>query len=168
MTLRHLPSAASISLKHIALREMVKIFAEQLMGADADASCGADYGERSPQRTNRRNGYRERAWDTRTGTIALQIPKLREGTYFPDWLLEPRRRAERAFVQVVCECYVRGVSTRRVEGLVAHLGIERISKSRVSQMATELDQAVVAFRTRRLDGWSLHLRVDGRSHPEGA
>ena len=85
------------------LREMVKIFAEQLMGADADALCGADYGERSPERVNRRNGYRERAWDTRAGTIALAVPKLREGTYFPEWLLEPRRRAERAFVQVVAE-----------------------------------------------------------------
>lgn len=134
------------------LREMVKVFAEQLMGADVDALCGADYGERSPERVNRRNGYRERAWDTRAGTIALAVPKLREGTYFPEWLLEPRRRAERAFVQVVAECYVRGVSTRRVEGLVAHLGIERISKSRVSEMATELDAAVEAFRTRPLDG----------------
>jgi len=134
------------------LREMVKVFAEQLMGADADALCGADYGERSSERVNRRNGYRERAWDTRTGTIALAVPKLREGTYFPDWLLEPRRRAERAFVQVVAECYVRGVSTRRVEGLVRQLGIERISKSRVSEMAKELDEAVESFRTRPLDG----------------
>jgi putative transposase len=134
------------------LREMVKVFAEQLMGADADALCGADYGERSPERVNRRNGYRERPWDTRAGTIALAVPKLREGTYFPEWLLEPRRRAERAFVQVVAECYVRGVSTRRVEGLVAQLGIERISKSRVSEMAKELDEAVEAFRTRPLDG----------------
>ena len=133
------------------LREMVKVFAEQLMGADADALCGADYGERSPERVNRRNGYRERAWDTRAGTIALAVPKLREGTYFPDWLLEPRRRAERAFVQVVCEAYVRGVSTRRVEGLVRHLGIERISKSRVSEMAKELDEQVETFRTRPLD-----------------
>jgi len=131
------------------LREMVQVFAEQLMGADADSICGADYGERSPERVNRRNGYRERAWDTRAGTIALQVPKLREGTYFPEWLLEPRRRAERAFVQVVAECYVRGVSTRRVEGLVAQLGIERISKSRVSEMAKELDGAVEAFRTTR-------------------
>ena len=133
------------------LREMVKVFAEQLMGADADASCGADYGERSPERVNRRNGYRERPWDTRAGTIALQVPKLREGTYFPEWLLEPRRRAERAFVQVVAECYVRGVSTRRVEGLVRQLGIERLSRSRVSEMAKELDEQVEAFRTRPLD-----------------
>jgi transposase-like protein len=133
------------------LREMVKVFCERLMGAEVDALCGADYGERSPERVNRRNGYRERPWDTRAGTIALAVPKLREGSYFPDWLLEPRRRAERAFVQVVAECYVRGVSTRRVEGLVRHLGIERISKSRVSEMARELDGAVEAFRTRPLD-----------------
>jgi transposase-like protein len=134
------------------LREMVKVFCERLMGAEADALCGADYGERSDDRVNRRNGYRERAWDTRAGTIELAVPKLREGSYFPDWLLEPRRRAERAFVQVVAECYVRGVSTRRVEGLVRHLGIERISKSRVSEMAKELDGAVEAFRSRPLDG----------------
>ena len=133
------------------LREMVKVFAEQLMGAEVETLCGAGYGERSTDRVNRRNGYRERAWDTRTGTIALQVPKLREGSYFPDWLLEPRRRAERAFVQVMAECYVRGVSTRRVEGLVAQLGIERISKSRVSEMATELDVQVEAFRNRPLD-----------------
>ncbi len=134
------------------LREMVKLFCERVMSEEADAICGAPYGERSEERTNRRNGYRARAWDTRTGTMELAVPKLREGSYFPDWLLEPRRRAERAFVQVVCESYVRGVSTRRVEGLVRTLGIERISKSRVSQMAKELDSAVEAFRNRPLDG----------------
>jgi putative transposase len=133
------------------LREMVKLFCEQVMSEEVDAICGAPYGERSEDRTNSRNGYRARAWDTRTGTIELQLPKLREGSYFPDWLLEPRRRAERAFIQVVCESYVRGVSTRRIEGLVRTLGIERISKSRVSQMAKELDAAVEAFRTRPLD-----------------
>src|SRR6266545_7044301 len=134
------------------LREMVKLFCERLMAEEADAICGAPYGERSEDRTNRRNGYRNRPWDTRTGTIDLAVPKLREGSYFPDWLLEPRRRAERAFVQVVVEAYVRGVSTRRVEGLVRQLGIERISKSRVSQMAKELDHQVEAFRSRPLDG----------------
>jgi transposase-like protein len=133
------------------LAGMVKVFAEQLMGADADADCGADYGERSEDRVNRRNGYRARPWDTRAGTIELAIPKLREGTYYPEWLLDRRRRAERAFVSVVAECYVRGVSTRRVEGLVRTLGIERISKSRVSVMAQELDEAVEAFRSRPLD-----------------
>jgi putative transposase len=98
------------------LREMVRVFAERLMAEEADAICGAPYGERSDERVNRRNGYRARAWDTRTGTIDLAVPKLREGSYFPDWLLEPRRRAERAFVQVVAECYVRGVSTEESRG----------------------------------------------------
>ena len=135
------------------LRELVKVFAERLMAEDADAICGAAYGERSEDRVNRRNGYRARTVDTRVGTIALDIPKLREGSYFPGWLLEPRRRAERALVQVVAECYVRGVSTRRVDGLVKTLGIEHISKSRVSEMAKELDEAVTAFRNRPLDGW---------------
>ncbi len=134
------------------LREMVRVFAETVMSAEADELCGAAYGERSDARVNRRNGYRTRMWDTRTGTISLALPKLRVGSYFPDWLLEPRRRAERALVQVVAECYVRGVSTRRVDGLVRQLGIEQISKSRVSQMAKELDGTVEAFRTQPLDG----------------
>ncbi len=90
------------------VREMVAAFAQQLMGADADASCGAGYGEVSPDRVNSRNGYRQRRWDTRAGTIELAIPKLREGSYFPDWLLEPRRRAEKALVAVVADCYLRG------------------------------------------------------------
>ena len=88
------------------VREMVKAFAEQLMSAEADALCGAGWGERSDERTNRRNGYRERTLDTRAGTIELAIPKLRSGSYFPDWLLEPRRRAERALVAVVAQCYL--------------------------------------------------------------
>jgi transposase-like protein len=134
------------------LRELVKVFAERLMAEEADAICGAGYGERSDERVNRRNGYRERAFDTRVGTIAMDIPKLREGSYFPGWLLEPRRRAERAMVAVVAECYVKGVSTRRVDGLVRTLGIERISKSRVSDMAKDLDETVTAFRNRPLDG----------------
>jgi putative transposase len=134
------------------LREMVKSFAEALMGAEVDALCGAAYGERAAERSNRRNGYRERPFDTRAGSIALAVPKLRSGSYFPDWLLERRRRAERALVAVVAECYVRGVSTRRVEGLVKTLGIEHISKSAVSEMAKSLDEEVAAFRSRPLDG----------------
>jgi putative transposase len=134
------------------LRELVKVFTERLMAEEADSICGASYGERSEDRLNRRNGYRERTLDTRVGTIALDIPKLREGSYFPGWLLEPRRRAERALVAVVAECYVRGVSTRRVDGLVKTLGIERISRSRVSEMAKDLDEVVEAFRNRPLDG----------------
>jgi len=134
------------------LRVMVKDFAEALMSADADAVCGAGYGERSPERVNRRNGYRERDWDTRVGSIELAVPRLREGSYFPDWLLQPRRRAEQAFVSVIADAYLAGVSTRRVEKLVQQLGIERMSKSQVSRLAKSLDQIVEDFRTRPLDG----------------
>jgi putative transposase len=134
------------------LRAMVKDFAEALMSVDADAVCGADYGERSPERVNRRNGYRERDWDTRVGSIELAVPKLREGSYFPDWLLQPRRRAEQAFVSVIADAYLAGVSTRRVEKLVQQLGVERMSKSQVSRLAKSLDEIVEDFRTRPLDG----------------
>src|SRR5437870_61964 len=134
------------------LRAMVKDFAEALMGAEADTLCGAGYGERSPERVNKRNGYRERDWDTRVGTIELALPKLREGSYFPDWLLQPRRRAEQAFVSVIADAYLAGVSTRRVEKLVQQLGVERMSKSQVSRLAKSLDGIVEDFRTRPLDG----------------
>ncbi|HXL42520.1 MAG TPA: IS256 family transposase [Gaiellaceae bacterium] len=134
------------------LRAMVKDFAEAVMSADADAVCGAGYGERSPERVNRRNGYRERDWDTRVGSIELALPKLREGSYFPDWLLQPRRRAEQAFVSVIADAYLAGVSTRRVEKLVQQLGVERMSKSQVSRLAKSLDRIVEDFRTRPLDG----------------
>ncbi len=134
------------------LREMVKTFAERLMDAEVEVLCNAGYGEVTPERTNSRNGYRARQLDTRVGSIELAIPKLREGSYYPGWLLEPRRRAERALVAVVAECYLRGVSTRRVEGLVQTLGIEHLSKSQVSRMAKDLDAEVAAFRSRPLDG----------------
>jgi putative transposase len=133
------------------LRAMLKTFVEALLSADADAVCGAGYGERSPDRVNRRNGYRERAWDTRAGTIEVAIPKLREGSYFPDWLLHRRRRAEQALVSVVATSYLLGVSTRRVEKLVETLGVTRLSKSQVSEMAKSLDEQVAAFRNRPLD-----------------
>jgi putative transposase len=133
------------------LREMVRSFAERLMAAEVEVLCNAGYGEVTPERTNSRNGYRSRTLDTRVGTIDLAVPRLREGSYYPGWLLEPRRRAERALVAVVAECYVRGVSTRRVEGLVHTLGIESLSKSQVSRMAKELDAEVAAFRARPLD-----------------
>ena len=133
------------------LREMVHTFIQALMSAEADALCGAAYGERSFERTNRRNGYRPRDFDSRAGSMQLRIPKLRQGSYFPDWLVEPRRRAERALVQVVAECYVRGVSTRRVDGVIKTLGIEGISKSQVSELAKSLDESVQAFRSRPLD-----------------
>ena len=132
------------------LRSMVQTFAEALMGAEADAICGAGYGERSAERTNTRNGYRRRDWDTRAGTVDLAIPKLRQGSYFPDWLLERRRRAEAALVTVVATSYLLGVSTRRMEKLVETLGITRLSKSQVSEMAKDLDAQVEAFRTRPL------------------
>ncbi len=134
------------------LRAMVQDFAETLMSAEADALCGAGYGERSPERVNIRNGYRERDWDTRVGTIELAIPKLRQGSYFPDWLLQSRRRAEQAFVSVIADAYLAGVSTRRVEKLVQQLGVERMSKSQVSRLAKSLDAIVEDFRTRPLDG----------------
>jgi putative transposase len=133
------------------LRELVATFVQALMGAEADAACGAALGERSAERVNQRNGYRPRRLDTRVGTLELAIPKLRQGSYYPDWLLEPRRRAERALVAVVAECYVRGVSTRRVEGLVETLGIQSLSKSQVSELAKSLDGEVAAFRARPLD-----------------
>jgi putative transposase len=133
------------------LREMVRTFAERLMAAEVDVLCNAGYGEITSERMNSRNGYRARQLDTRVGSIDLLIPKLREGSYYPGWLLEPRRRAERALVAVVAECYVRGVSTRRVEGLVRTLGIEQLSKSQVSRMAKALDEEVATFRSRPLD-----------------
>jgi transposase-like protein len=134
------------------LRELVEQTVNALLGADADAVCGAGWGERSAERTNRRNGYRARRWDTRAGTIDLQIPKLREGSYFPDWLLERRRRPEKALISVVADLYLAGVSTRRVEKAIQQLGVESISKSQVSRLASELDELVEAFRTRPLDG----------------
>ena len=133
------------------LRAMLTTFVDALMGAEADAICGAPYGSRSEERTNSRNGYRGREWDTRAGTLEVAIPKLRNGSYFPDWLLERRRRAERALTTVVATCYLLGVSTRRMEKLVETLGITRLSKSQVSVMARELDEQVESFRTRPLD-----------------
>jgi putative transposase len=133
------------------LRQMITTFVQALMGAEADAVCGAEYGVRSEERTNTRNGYRHREWDTRAGTIDVAIPKLRSGSYFPDWLLERRRRAEAALVSVVATSYLLGVSTRRMEKLVETLGITRLSKSQVSVMARDLDEQVEAFRTRPLD-----------------
>ena len=133
------------------LREMVAEFARRLMAAEVDAVAGAGWGEVSSERVNYRNGYRQRPFDTRVGSIELAIPRLRRGSYFPDWLLDPRRRAEKALVAVVAECDVRGVSTRRVDGLVKTLGIESLSKSQVSRMASELDEMVTQFRNRPLD-----------------
>src|ERR1700759_5417829 len=133
-------------------KDMLQAMAQKLMNAEADAICGAEYGSRHPERVNRLNGYRERDWDTRVGTVALEIPKLRQGTYFPSWLLEPRRRAERALVAVIVESYVLGISTRRVDTLVKALGLEGMGKSQVSELLQELNGVVDSFRNRPLDG----------------
>jgi putative transposase len=133
-------------------RAMMQAFAEALMSAEASMLCHAAFGERSDDRVNWRNGYRERRWDTRVGTIDLAVPKLREGSYFPAWLLTHRRRAEQALASVVAQAYVEGVSTRRVDDLVEAMGIAGISKSEVSRLAGELDAKVAEFRERPLDG----------------
>jgi hypothetical protein len=132
-------------------RAMLAAFAEVLMSAQASMQCNAAYGERTDERENSRNGYRVRPWDTRVGTVDLAIPKLRQGVYSPEFLLQPRRRAEQALIAVVYQAYVEGVSTRRVDDLVKAMGIEGISKSEVSRMAAELDQKVAEFRDRPLD-----------------
>jgi putative transposase len=133
------------------LREMIKGFAQRMMDAEVEQVCGAGYGEVTPERVNSRNGYRRREWDTRAGTIELAIPRLRQGTYYPEWLLERRRRAERALATVVATSYLLGVSTRRVEKLAESLGVTKLSKSQVSVMAAELDEMVGQFRSRPLD-----------------
>jgi transposase-like protein len=132
------------------LRELMTSFINALMSAQADSVCGAEYGTISADRTNRRNGYRAREFDTRAGTLELAIPKLRQGSYFPEWLLERRKRAETALISVVATCYLLGVSTRRMDRLVRSLGITGLSKSQVSDMAKDLDTQVEAFRTRSL------------------
>ena len=132
------------------LRELLQTFINTLLSAEADAVCGAEYGTVSADRVNRRNGYRHRDFDTRAGTVDVAIPKLREGSYFPEWLLERRKRAERALTSVVATCYLLGVSTRRMDKLVQSLGITGLSKSQVSVMAKELDAHVEEFRTRTL------------------
>ena len=133
------------------MRHLLATVINSLLSAEADAVCGAEWGQPSVDRVNRRNGYRHRDLDTRVGTIDVAIPKLRTGTYFPEWLLERRKRAEAALISVVATCYLLGVSTRRMDKLVQTLGITSLSKSQVSRMATDLDVQVEAFRTRPLD-----------------
>src|SRR6266568_4446813 len=133
------------------LREGVRVLAEELMELELAEHIGAERHERTPERTGYRNGYRERPWDTRVGSIELQVPRVRDGSFFPS-LLEPRKRTERALVAVVQEAYVQGVSTRRVDDLVQALGLHGMSKSQVSRLCQELDAEVERFRSRRLDG----------------
>ena len=133
------------------LRELLGTFSNTLLSAAADAVCGAEYGAITPERVNRRNGYRHRDFDTLAGTLDVAIPKLRQGSYIPEWLLERRKRAERAMTSVVATCYLHGVSTRRMDNLVQSLGVTSLSRSQVSEMAKEIDAHVEEFRTRRLD-----------------
>ena len=133
------------------MRDLLTTFVNALLSAQADAVCGAGYGERTAERVNSRNGYRHRDLDTRVGTLDVAVPKLRTGSLYPDWLLERRKRAERALTSVVATCYLLGVSTRRMDKLVQTLGITGLSKSQVSVMARELDEHVEQFRTRRLE-----------------
>ena len=132
------------------MRSLLQSIINALLSADADAVVGAEWGRPSATRTSQRNGYRHRDLDTRVGTIDVAIPKLRKGTYFPEWLLERRKRAEAALITVVADCYLAGVSTRRMDKLVKTLGIDSLSKSQVSRMATELDSIVDDFRHRPL------------------
>jgi transposase-like protein len=133
------------------MRSLLQTTINALLSADADAVVGAEYGRVCRKRTAQRNGYRHRDLDTRLGTIDVAIPKLRKGTYFPEWLLERRKRAETALITVVADCYLAGVSTRRMDKLVKTLGIDSLSKSQVSRMAAELDEHVEQFRHRPLD-----------------
>src|SRR4051794_34022712 len=143
------------------IRESVKTIARELMEAEVAELIGAELGERRPDdRATQRNGYRARRWDTRAGEIELQIPKLRQGSYFPGFL-QPRKRSEQALVSVVQQAYVCGVSTRRVDQLVESLGL-RISKSEVSRIAGLLDEQVTAFRERPLEGRYPYLFVDAK------
>ena len=133
------------------MRTLLQTTINALLSAEADAVCGAEYGQASPDRIAQRNGYRHRDLDTRVGTLDVAVPKLRQGTYFPEWLLERRKRAETALISVVATCYLLGVSTRRMDKLVQSLGITSLSKSQVSRMAEDLDAQVAAFRARPLD-----------------
>ena len=146
--------AVALMRKHLEaadgdqLRSMVQFMAEAMMEMEAEKLCNAPWSE---ERTNQRNGFRRRRWDTRVGSIDLAIPKLRKGSYYPDWLLEPRKRSEKALMAVIAETWVQGVSTRKVDAIVKQLGIEGISKSQVSELAQSLDDQVEAFRNRPLD-----------------
>ena len=141
------------------IRDMIGFVAQRLMELDVDNRCGASHGERTEARTNSRNGYRDRAWDTRAGTVALRLPKLRAGSYFPPFL-EPRRTAEKALAAVVQEAYVQGISTRSVDDLVQAMGMSGISKSQVSRLCAEIDERVQTFLNRPIEGDWPYLWID--------
>jgi len=156
MTAPHIVDPAGVLGEALAeaspdlMRSLLQSIINALLSADADAVVGAEYGRPSVSRAAQRNGYRHRPLDTRVGTIDAAIPKLRKGTYFPEWLLERRKRSEAALITVVADCYLAGVSTRRMDKLVKTLGIDSLSKSQVSRMATDLDSTVEDFRHRPL------------------
>ena len=141
------------------LREMIQYVAQRMMDMDVESLCAAGYAERSPERLNSRNGYRERLWETRAGSVDLKIPKLRKSSYFPGFL-EPRRTAEKALAAVVQEAYVQGISTRSVDELVKAMGMSGISKSQVSRLCTEIDERVNAFLNRPIEGDWPYLWID--------
>jgi putative transposase len=141
------------------LRDMIQYVAQRLMELDTEGLCAAAYGERSPERTNSRNGYRERLWETRAGAVDLKIPKLRKGSYFPGFL-EPRRAGEKALAAVIQEAYIQGVSTRSVDELVKAMGMSGISKSQVSRLCADIDERVNAFLNRPIEGDWPYLWID--------
>lgn len=159
MALSDLLRKAEVDRDTDVLREGVRVLAQALMELEVAQHVGADRHERTPDRIGYRNGSREREWDTRVGTVELQVPRVRDGSYFPA-LLEPRRRAERALVAVVQEAHVQGVSTRRVDDLVKTQGMTGISKSQVSRLCKDLDAEVERFRTRKLDGPYPYVTLD--------
>jgi putative transposase len=161
MTLEELVSKVLRDEHGDALRAAVAYLADAVMEAEAEGCCGAGYGQRTPARVTQRNGYRDRSWHTRVGTVELAIPKLRQGSYFPSFL-EPRRLSEQALVSVVQEAYVNGVSTRKVDRLVEALGLAGISKDAVSRLCSGLDDHVRAFRERPLEGRYPYLWLDAR------
>src|SRR5947209_15003767 len=141
------------------LREMVGFAAQRLMELEVESVTGDAHGERSPDRINRRNGYRDRMWETRAGAVELRIPKLRKSSYFPAFL-EPRRMAEKALTAVIQEAYIQGVSTRSVDDLVKALGMSGVSKSQVSRLCEEIDERVKTFLDRPLEGDWPYLWID--------